>query len=60
VKRKVYCKACGIPIIWKQTKKGRWCPYNSNGKPHFGLCKHEVKKLEKNIEMDQEYRAIIG
>lgn len=40
------CKACGAPIIWEQTKSGKWTPKDLDGGPHWATCPH-AKQFKK-------------
>ena len=33
------CYKCGLPIAFKLTPKGRWCPTNLDGSDHWDLCR---------------------
>lgn len=32
------CRACGAPMVWIITKKGKKSPMNKDGTSHFGTC----------------------
>lgn len=33
------CEKCDLPLAFKQTKTGAWCPCNPDGSDHFDICR---------------------
>lgn len=33
------CEKCDLPIAFKETPSGAWCPCNPDGSDHFDVCR---------------------
>ena len=51
------CRDCGSEIQWRQTKTGKWAPFDLEPRIHFASCKNRPAGRAK-VEMSSRELAV--